>query len=101
MKIVTDNEYTYILFGKEAVDLYNVSLKLLLSSTSYVEYKVGAYNDVKRFMQEQKNWDVFVEIPENDYLYLKKHAFKSPLLDPTLTRSRSKRRFSILDIFKS
>ncbi len=99
MKIVNDNEYTYILFGKEAVDLYNVSLKLLLSSTSYVDYKVGAYNDVKRFMKEQKNWAVFIEIPENDYLYLKKHAFKSPLLNASLTRK--KKRFSIMDLFKS
>ena len=98
MKNVSDNEYTYVLFGKEAVDLYNVSLKLLLSSTSYVEYKVGAYNDVKRFMKEQKNWNVFIEIPENDYLYLKKHAFKSPLLESSLTRSR--KRFSLLDLFK-
>lgn len=99
MKIVNDNEYTYILFGKEAVDLYKVSLKLLLSSTSYVDYKVGAYNDVKRFMKEQKNWKVFIEIPENDYLYLKKHAFKSPLLNTSLTRT--KKRFSILNLFKS
>jgi len=99
MKIVNDNEYTYILFGKEAVDLYKVSLKLLLSSTSYVDYKVGAYNDVKRFMQEQKNWKVFIEIPENDYLYLKKHAFKSPLLNASLTRT--KKRFSIKNLFKS
>ena len=98
MKKHIEQEYTYILFGKEAVDLYNVSLKLLLSSTSYVRYKAGAYNDVKRFMIEQKKWDKFIEIPESDYLYLKKHAFKSPLLDDTL--SRKKKRFSILSLFK-
>ena len=91
-------EYTYVLFGKEAVDLYNVSLKLLLASTSYVEYKVGAYNDVRRFMVEQKKWDQFTEITESDYLYLKKHAFKSPLLEDTF--SRKKKRFSISSLFK-
>ena len=98
MKRYAENEYTYILFGKEAVELYNVSLKLLLSSTTYINYKVGAYNDVKRFMFEQKNWSEFIEIPESDYLYLKKHAFKSPLLNDTLSRKR--KRFSILDLFK-
>ena len=91
-------EYTYVLFGKEAVDLHTVSLKLLLASTSYVDYKVGAYNNVKRFMGEQKNWDKFIEIPKDDYLYLKKHAFKSPLIEDIY--SRKKKRFSIFDIFK-
>lgn len=99
MRRFAENEYTYILFGKEAVDLYNVSLKLLLSSTTYINYKVGAYNDVKRFMLEQKKWSAFIEIPEMDYLYLKKHAFKSPLLNDKLTRKR--KRFSIFDFFKS
>ena len=55
MKKHIKQEYTYVLFGKEAVDLYNISLKLLLSSTTYVSYKAAAYNDVKRFMIEQKN----------------------------------------------
>ena len=94
----SEKEYTYILFGKEAVDLYNISLKLLLSSITYIEYKAGAYNDVRRFMNEQKKWDKFIEIPESDYLYLKKHAFKSPLLDEAY--SMKKKRFSILNLFK-
>ena len=98
MKKHNKQEYTYVLFGKEAVDLYNISLKLLLSSTTYVSYKAAAYNDVKRFMIEQKKWDKFIEIPESDYLHLKKHAFKSTLLDDTL--SRKKKRFSILNLFK-
>ncbi len=46
----------------------------------------------------EKKWDKFIEIPESDYLHLKKHAFKSPLLDDTL--SRKKKRFSILNLFK-
>jgi hypothetical protein len=98
MRKYVEQEYSYILFGKEAVDLYNVSLKLLLSSTTYVEYKVGSYNDVKRFMIEQKKWDKFIEIPESDYLYLKKNAFKSPLIDDVF--SRKKKRFSFLSLFK-
>jgi hypothetical protein len=98
MKRFTENEFTYVLFGKEAVELYNVSLKLLLSSTTYVDYKVGAYKDVKRFMQEQKKWSEFIEIPESDYLHLKKHGFKSPLLEDTFRKKR--KRFSILDLFK-
>ncbi len=99
MKKYAENDYTYVLFGKEAVELYTVSLKLLLSSTTYVNYKVGAYNDVKRFMLEQNKWTKFIEIPESDYLYLKKHAFKSPLLDDSLSRKR--KRFSIFDLFKA
>jgi len=93
-------EYTYILFGKEAIDLYNVSLKLLLSSTTYVDYKVNSYNDVKDFMFDQKNWDGFIEIPESDYTHIKRHAVKSRSLKDEVVLGKRKG-FSILNLFKA
>jgi len=93
-------EYTYVLFGKEAIDLYNVSLKLLLSSTTYVDYKVNSYNDVKDFMFDQKNWDGFIEIPESDYMQIKKNAVKSRLLKDEVMLGKKRKAFSILNLFK-
>ena len=98
MKKYLENDSTFVLFGKEAIDLYNVSLKLLASSTSYVSYKIGAYKDVKRFMKEQKNWDAFLEITESDYLHLKKHAFKSPVINSSTI---GKKKFSFINLFKN
>ena len=65
-------ELTYVLFGAEAIQIYNISLKMLLSS-SHLVYKVGAYDDVKTFVDESKKWDDFIEINKSDYIALKKN----------------------------
>ena len=55
MKRELERDYTYVMFGSEAISLYKMSLSILLAS-SYVEYKIGAYIDVKQFMQETQKW---------------------------------------------
>ncbi|MCK0132020.1 hypothetical protein MWU59_10975 [Flavobacteriaceae bacterium F08102] len=60
---------SYVLFGDDAIKIYKMSLKLLLSSR-HVNYKVGAYQEVKPFMAEAANWDNYIEIPKSDYLKL-------------------------------
>ena len=92
-----EKEYTYVLFGKEAIQLYDMSLNFLLSS-SHVDCKVGAYNDVKKFVRESQNWNGFKEINESDYLRIKKHSLKSPFINTTQNKKRKK--FSILNLFK-
>ena len=99
MKEYQEKEYTYVLFGNEAVNLYNVSLKMLMSSPQ-VNYKIGAYNDVKRFMKETKNWNGFIEISKDDYLHLKKYALKSPVVDFSDIIKEPKG-FSFFKFFKS
>ena len=54
-------ELTYVLFGAEAIQVYNISINMLLSSAHLV-YKVGAYDDVKTFVDESEKWDNFIEI---------------------------------------
>lgn len=97
MKKEQENNLTYVLFGSEAIRMYKISMKLLVSS-AYVEYKIGAYNDVKKFVKETKLWDEFLEINEKDYLALKKHTLKSPLY--SISNRKKKKRFSIFNFFK-
>ncbi|MDY7395316.1 hypothetical protein UMM65_08690 [Aureibaculum sp. 2210JD6-5] len=73
-------ELTYVLFGAEAIQIYNISLSMLLSSAHLV-YKVGAYDDVKAFVEESKKWDDFIEINKNDYVTLKKKLVERPSTD--------------------
>tara|TARA_R110002073_G_scaffold220418_1_gene380575 strand:- start:62115 stop:62408 length:294 start_codon:yes stop_codon:yes gene_type:complete len=97
MKIKQESDLTYVLFGSEAIRMYRISMKLLLSSP-YVEYKVDAYNDVKKFVRETKNWDEFLEINEYDFLLLRQHTLKSPLYK--ISNRKKKRRFSLFNLFK-
>jgi len=92
-----EKEYTFVLFGKEAIQLYEMSLNFLLSS-SHVDCKVGAYNDVKKFVKESQNWNGFKEINEKDYLQIKKHNLKSSFTQTTQSKKRKK--FSILNLFR-
>jgi len=99
MKNYEESECTYVLFGKEAVDLYNVSLKLLISSTVHVDYKLGVYNNVKQFMIDQKKWGASIEIEESEYERLKKHAFRRPDdTDDVGSMTKRKRFFSFLNL---
>ena len=96
MKREIEREYTYVMFGSEAISLYKMSLRILLSS-SYVEYKIGAYIDVKQFVQETQKWDSFIEISESDFTRIRKHSFKSPHSKITIEGKRKRK--SIFDFF--
>ena len=97
MKQDLEREYTYVMFGSEAISLYKMSLSILLAS-SYVEYKIGAYIDVKQFVQETQKWDSFIEISESDFKRIRKHSFKSPHSKITIDSKRKRRSF--FDFFK-
>ncbi|MET2983983.1 hypothetical protein [Aureibaculum conchae] len=73
-------ELTYVLFGAEAIQIYKISLGMLLSS-AHLTYKVGAYNDVKAFVDESKKWDDFIEINKSDYVTLKKKLVERPSIE--------------------
>ena len=70
-------ELTYVLFGAEAIQIYNISLNMLLSS-AHLAYKVGAYDDIKAFVDESKKWDDFIEINKSDYITIKKTLVEKP-----------------------
>jgi len=89
---------TYVLFGAEAIQIYNISLNMLLSS-AHLAYKVGAYNDVKTFVDESKKWDNFIEINKSDYITLKKKIVEKPLTE-NLKNSKKKNKPSFLNFFK-
>lgn len=65
----TNNDITYVLFGKEAILTYKIGAQSLLDSS--IEYKVEAYTSVKSFVNESQNWDGFIEISQEDYDLLK------------------------------
>lgn len=90
-----EKEPTYVLFGNEAIRIYKMSLKLLLTS-NHITYKVGAYLDVSKFVNEAQNWDDFIEISEDDYLKLNISYLRS------LNSNKSKRikKRSIFKFFK-
>ncbi len=71
-----EKEPTYVLFGNEAIRIYKMSLKLLLTS-NHITYKVGAYKDVSKFVKDAQNWDDFIEISEDDFLKLNISYLKS------------------------
>ena len=90
-----EKEPTYVLFGNEAIRIYKMSLKLLLTS-NHITYKVGAYLDVSEFVNEAQNWDDFIEISEDDYIKLNISYLRS------LNSDKSKRikKRSIFKFFK-
>lgn len=83
--------YTYVLFGREAIQLYKLSMELLLDAIN-LKYKVGAYADVKQFVNESKKWDDFMEIDKDSYEKLKENNYAK-------RRKKNKNGFSILKIF--
>ncbi|PID69305.1 MAG: hypothetical protein CSA39_02660 [Flavobacteriales bacterium] len=88
MKKENKEEPTYVLFGREAIHLYKISIDLLMDAIK-VKYKVGAYNDVKQFVNESKNWDDFMEIDKADYQKLKNKQYYY----------KSKNGFSFMNMF--
>ena len=69
------SEITYVLFGKEAVKLYRLSPKALMNSLD-VDFHVGAYSSVRKFVSDTKDWDDFVEIPKEDFLLFRNLPLK-------------------------
>lgn len=88
-----EKEATYVLFGSEAIRIYKISIDLLLASSD-VKYKIGAFTEIRAFVDESKKWDGFFEIDKNDFLRLKKAT-----IDQT-PKSRKARKRNILSIFK-
>lgn len=91
-------ELTYVLFGAEAIQIYNISLSMLLSSAHLV-YKVAAYDDVKTFIDESKKWDDFIEINRSDFVTLKKKLVEKPSINNQKS-SKNKSKPSFFDFFK-
>ncbi len=90
MKRNLTQEPTYVLFGSEAMHIYNLSTDMLLSCTQ-LDYNVSAFNEVSVFVEESKKWDDYMEINEKDYILLKKHLSKSPPIAKLEKRKRNKK----------
>ena len=73
-----EKEATYVLFGEKAVNLYKISFKLLMNSTDEFDFKVGAYYEIKDFVEETKKWKGFVEINKEEYEQLLEKATVLP-----------------------
>ncbi len=63
---------TYVLFGKEAIELYKSSIDTLEISTG-LKYNVGAYTNVSAFIADKNRWNDFMTISKKDYARLAKH----------------------------
>lgn len=87
-----NSEITYVLFGNEAVKLYKLSLKTLVNSLD-VDFRVGAYVSVKKFVDDSKEWGDFVEISKDDFLLLRKISSKN-------TGIKTKKRSFFSKLFK-
>lgn len=70
------SDVTFVLFGKEAILQYNISIEKLLQSMSNIECNIGTYTSVKKFVQDSKKLGDFTEITEKEYLQLKKAGAK-------------------------
>ena len=89
-----DDIATYVLFGDEAVSIYNVSIKQLIK-TADIDYTVGEYYSVKEFFIEKDKWRNYTEISHSDYKIIKQ------FLDVKLAyRKKRKKRFSIFKLFE-
>ena len=92
-----EKDKTYVLFGNEAIRIYNISLRLLLSS-AHVDYKVGVYTDVKEFVAEAQKWDGFIEIEKIDYMAIQQNLSKS--LEIANAKQKKRNKLSIFKFFK-
>ncbi len=79
MEKETTEELSYVLFGDDAIKIYKMSLKLLLSS-NHIKYKVNSFDEVKSFMQEAANWDNYIEISKGEYLQLINNQLRPDLV---------------------
>jgi len=89
-----DDIATYVLFGDEAVSIYNISIKQLLK-TEGIDYTVGEYFSVKEFFIEKDKWRNYTEISHSDFKTIKQ------FLDAKLAyHKKRKKRFSIFKLFE-
>ena len=77
MKNCSENSPSYVLFGKEALYLYNISTQHLLNATNIV-YNIGVFTKIKDFKQEMSKWDDYIQIDYHVYLKIKSHLEKQP-----------------------
>ena len=63
---------TYVLFGKEAIELYKFSIDKLVSSKN-LKYNVGAYTNISTFIADKNCWNNFKVISKKEYTKLSKH----------------------------
>ena len=67
---------TYVLFGKQAIELYKSSLDRLVLSQD-LKYNVGAYTNVSAFIADKNCWNDFTIINKKEYAQLAKHINKN------------------------
>ncbi len=79
---------TYVLFGKQAIELYKSSVEHLVSSQG-LKYNVGAYTNVSAFVADKNRWNDFTIINKKEYAQLSRHI------------SRNKTNFSFIPFFDS
>ena len=77
MKNCSENSPSYVLFGKEALQLYNVSTQNLLNAIN-IDYNVNVFTKIKNFEEEKIKWNDCVEIDYHEYLKIKSHLDKQP-----------------------
>ena len=68
----TTTQPTYVLFGKEAIELYKYSIDALVSSNN-LKYNVGAYTTIGNFITDKNRWNNFKVISKKEYSKLSKH----------------------------
>ncbi|MCF6349284.1 MAG: hypothetical protein L3J20_13485 [Flavobacteriaceae bacterium] len=83
-----DNSITYVLFGKEAIFIYQISLDKLLR-TEDIKYDIGEFSTIKKFKEESEKWDDFIEIELEDYLKIKAHFKKKNLIQGLANKKKS------------
>jgi len=69
---------TYVLFGKQAIELYKSSTDNLLQ-TDGLKYNVGAYTNVSAFIADKNRWNDFTVINKKDYAKLSKHIHSNKM----------------------
>lgn len=83
-----DNSITYVLFGKEAIFIYQISLDKLLR-TEDIKYDIGEFSTIKKFKEESEKWDDFIEIEFEDYLKIQAHFKKKNLIQGLANKKKS------------
>ena len=63
---------TYVLFGKQAIEIYKSSIDSLVLSKE-LKYNVGAYTNVSAFVADKNRWNDFTIINKKDYAKLAHH----------------------------
>lgn len=77
MKNCSVNSPSYVLFGKEALYYYHISLQHLLNAID-INYGVNAFTQIENFEKEKSKWNDYIEIDYHEYLKIKSHLEKQP-----------------------